>query len=85
MKAASIVAKPYIVRNRMDTREQLHTLIDELPSSVINNIMDYILQIEKVAPYLQKQQGSTEEEMRLERNFEKIVTEDRNLLQRLAK
>jgi hypothetical protein len=69
----------------MDTREQLHTLIDELPSSIINNIMDYLLQIEKVAPYLQKKEDSVEEEMRLERNFEKIIAEDRNLLQRLAK
>jgi hypothetical protein len=69
----------------MDTREQLHTLIDELPSSIINNIMDYLLQIEKVAPYLQKQEDSVEEEMSLERNFEKIIAEDRNLLQRLAK
>ncbi len=68
----------------METREQLHTLIDELPSEVINNIMDYILQLETAMPYLQQQEHAMEDDVRLERNFQKILAEDDNLLRRLA-
>ncbi len=68
----------------METREQLHTLIDELPSEVINNIMDYILQLETAMPCLQQQEHAMEDDVRLERNFQKILAEDDNLLRRLA-
>ena len=58
----------------MDTREQLHTLIDELPNEVIDDVLHYILQKEPQAKV----------ESRLQSNFQKILVEDRKLLERLA-
>jgi hypothetical protein len=74
MKAASTFAKPYIVRNLMETREQLHTLIDELPIEAVREIVEYIRQKD-----LQSVNISS-----LQQNFQKILAEDDNLLRRLA-
>lgn len=58
----------------MDTREEVHTLIDELPIEVVKDIAEYIRQ-----NVLQSVKTSS-----LQQNFQKILAEDDNLLRRLA-
>lgn len=63
-----------MVMNKVEIKEEINKIIDGLPDDLLNDLLVYLQEVEK------KPSSSTN----LVVNFRKILTEDRNLLHRLA-
>jgi hypothetical protein len=59
----------------METKQEIVQIVDKLPDEVLGELLKYLRQVEK----------STAEKMRLSLNLNTILTEDRELLEKLAK
>ena len=58
-----------------DIKEKLHKVVDELPDSISGQVLEY----------LNKIKAKSSEDLSLAKNLNKILKEDSNLLERLAK
>ena len=59
----------------METKQEIVQIINKLPDEVLGELLRYLRQVEK----------TTAEKMRLSLNLNTILTEDRELLEKLAK
>jgi restriction endonuclease Mrr len=59
----------------MEIKQEIVQIVDKLPNEVLSELLQYLRQVEK----------TTVEKMRLSLNFNTILTEDRELLEKLAK
>jgi hypothetical protein len=59
----------------METKQEIVQIVDKLPDEVLGELLKYLRQVEK----------TTAEKMRLSLNLNTILTEDRELLEKLAK
>lgn len=59
----------------MELKQEIVQIVNKLPNEVLGELLQYLRQIEK----------TTAEKMRLSLNLNTILTEDRELLQKLAK
>ncbi len=59
----------------MNVKQEITQIVDTLPDEVLNELLEYLRQVEKVS----------QEKMRLSLNLKTILTEDRELLEKLAK
>lgn len=58
-----------------EVKEEINRIISTLPEEVLNDVWQYLKQLE----------NSSKEQVELSVNLRKILTEDKNLLERLAK
>jgi restriction endonuclease Mrr len=59
----------------MELKQEIVQILDKLPNEVLSELLQYLRQVEK----------TTVEKMRLSLNLKTILTEDRELLEKLAK
>ncbi|TAE01522.1 MAG: hypothetical protein EAZ97_03280 [Bacteroidetes bacterium] len=59
----------------MEITQEITQIVNTLPKDVLGEVLQYLRQIEKVS----------QEKMRLSLNLKTILTEDRELLEKLAK
>ena len=59
----------------MELTQEITHIVNTLPKDVLGEVLQYLRQIEKVS----------QEKMRLSLNLKTILTEDRELLEKLAK
>ena len=59
----------------MELTQEITHIVNTLPKDVLGEVLQYLRQVEKVS----------QEKMRLSLNLKTILTEDRELLERLAK
>nr|MBI1229203.1 hypothetical protein [Cytophagales bacterium] len=59
----------------MELKQEIAQIVDKLPNEVLGELLQYLRQVEK----------TTIEKMRLSLNLNTILTEDRDLLEKLAK
>ncbi len=59
----------------MELKQEITEIVNTLPNDVLGELLLYLRQVEKVS----------QEQMRLSLNLKTILTEDRELLERLAK
>lgn len=59
----------------MGVKQEITQIVDTLPNTVLSELLHYLRQVEKVS----------QEKMRLSLNLKTILTEDSELLERLAK
>lgn len=59
----------------MELKQEIVQIVDKLPNEVLGELLKYLRQVEK----------TTKEKMRLSLNLNTILTEDRELLEKLAK
>ena len=59
----------------MEVKQEIVQIVDKLPTEVLGELLQYLRQVEK----------SSTEKMRLSINLNTILTEDRELLEKLAK
>lgn len=59
----------------MELKQEIEQIVDKLPNDVLVELLQYLRQVEK----------TTTEKMRLSLNLQTILTEDRELLKKLAK
>lgn len=59
----------------MELKQEIAQIVDKLPNEVLGELLQYLRQVEK----------TTVEKMRLSLNLNTILTEDRDLLEKLAK
>ena len=64
--------KKYMI---MELTQEITHIVNTLPKDVLGEVLQYLRQVEKVS----------QEKMRLSLNFKTILTEDRELLEKLAK
>ncbi|MCB9252934.1 MAG: hypothetical protein H6605_10735 [Flavobacteriales bacterium] len=57
-----------------EIKSQIHKVIDEIPEGVLENILEYLKQLQET-PY---------EKVNLTRNLKRIISEDKELLEKLA-
>ena len=65
----------FYFRSMAEVKEEIQQIINRLPDEVLSNVWQYLKQIE----------NSSKEEIEASIHFRKILTEDKNLLHRLAK
>jgi len=58
-----------------DIKSEIHKSLDKVPESVLQDVLDYLKQVE----------NQPIEKVNLTRNLRDILTEDKELLERLAK
>ncbi|MFN4945102.1 MAG: hypothetical protein ACOVOF_06595 [Chryseotalea sp.] len=58
-----------------DIKLEIQKSLDRVPESVLQNVLDYLKQVE----------NQSEEKVKLVKNLEDILSEDKELLARLAK
>ena len=59
----------------MELKQEITQIVNVLPNEVLGELLRYLRQVEKVS----------QEKMRLSLNLKTILTEDRELLEKLAK
>ena len=59
----------------MGVKQEITQIVNTLPNTVLSELLHYLRQVEKVS----------QEKMRLSLNLKTILTEDSDLLERLAK
>jgi hypothetical protein len=59
----------------METTQEITQIVNALPKEVLGEVLQYLRQLEKVS----------QEKMRLSLNLKTILTEDREVLEKLAK
>ena len=59
----------------MEIKQEITQIVDILPNEILGELLHYLRQVEKVS----------QEKMRLSLNLKTILTEDRELLEKLAK
>jgi hypothetical protein len=59
----------------METTQEIAQIVNALPKEVLGEVLQYLRQLEKVS----------QEKMRLSLNLKTILTEDREVLEKLAK
>lgn len=59
----------------MEVKQEIVQIVNKLPNEVLGELLQYLRQVEKTTP----------EKMRLSLNLNTILTEDRKLLEKLAK
>ena len=59
----------------MEVKQEINQIVDALPKEVLNELLQYLRQVEK----------ASQEKIRLSLNLKTILTEDKELLERLAK
>lgn len=59
----------------METKQEIVQIVNKLPNEILEEVLLYLRQVEK----------TTTEKMRLSLNLNTILTEDRELLEKLAK
>jgi uncharacterized protein (UPF0335 family) len=59
----------------MGVKQEITQIVNTLPNTVLSELLQYLRQVEKVS----------QEKMRLSLNLKTILTEDSELLERLAK
>jgi hypothetical protein len=60
---------------KMELKQEIVQIVNKLPNEVLGELLQYLRQVEK----------TTTEKMRLSLNLNTILTEDRELLEKLAK
>ncbi len=63
------------ITKRMETKQEIVYIVEKLPIEVLEELLQYRRQVEK----------TTTEKMRLSLNLNTILTEDQELLKKLAK
>jgi hypothetical protein len=58
-----------------EIKSEIQKTLDEVPENVLQDILDYLKEI----------QGKSPDKLRLSKNLRDILTEDKDLLERLAK
>ena len=59
----------------MELKQEINQIVNVLPNEVLGELLSYLRQVEKVS----------QEKMRLSLNLKTILTEDREVLEKLAK
>ncbi len=59
----------------MGVKQEITQIVNTLPNTVLSELLHYLRQVEKVS----------QEKMRMSLNLKTILTEDRELLEKLAK
>ena len=59
----------------MELKQEITQIVNVLPNEILGELLSYLRQVEKVS----------QEKMRLSLNVKTILTEDRELLEKLAK
>lgn len=59
----------------MELKQEITQIVNVLPNEILGELLSYLRQVEKVS----------QEKMRLSLNLKTILTEDRELLEKLAK
>ena len=59
----------------MEIKQEITQIVDILPNEILGELLHYLRQVEKVS----------QEKMRLSLNLKTILTEERELLEKLAK
>lgn len=59
----------------MSVKQEINEIVNTLPKDILGEVLQYLRQVEKVS----------QEKMRLSLNLKTILTEDRELLEKLAK
>lgn len=59
----------------LELRTQIHHAVDKAQEDILRGVLDYLNQA----------QEQSHEQIRRDNNFKRIITEDENLLRRLAK
>jgi len=59
----------------MEIKQEIGQIVDKLPNEILVELLQYLRQVEKTTP----------EKMRISLNLNTILTEDRELLEKLAK
>ncbi len=59
----------------METKQEIVEIVNKLPNDVLDEVLQYLRQFEK----------ASQTKMRLSSNLKTILTEDRDLLEKLAK
>ena len=59
----------------MEVKQEIVQIVDKLPDEILEELLQYLRQVEKTST----------EKMRLSLNLKTILTEDRELLEKLAK
>lgn len=59
----------------MEVKQEIVQIVDKLPDEILDELLQYLRQVEKTST----------EKMRLSLNLKTILTEDRELLEKLAK
>lgn len=59
----------------MEVKQEIVQIVDKLPNEILEELLQYLRQVEKTST----------EKMRLSLNLNTILTEDRELLEKLAK
>jgi flagellar motor switch protein FliG len=61
--------------NEMETKQEIVEIVNKLPNEVLSEVLQYLRQFEK----------TSQTKIRLSSNLNTILTEDRDLLEKLAK
>jgi predicted RNA-binding protein with EMAP domain len=59
----------------MEVKQEINQIVDALPKEVLDELLQYLRQVEK----------ASQEKIRLSLNLKTILTQDKDLLERLAK
>lgn len=59
----------------LELKTQIQKELDKVPEKVLQNVLDFLKQIQQQSP----------EQIRRDMNFKRILSEDKELLKRLAK
>jgi mRNA-degrading endonuclease RelE of RelBE toxin-antitoxin system len=59
----------------LELKTQIQKELEKVPENVLQNVLDYLKQIQQKSP----------EQIRRDDNFKRILSEDKELLKRLAK
>jgi mRNA-degrading endonuclease RelE of RelBE toxin-antitoxin system len=59
----------------LELKTQIQKELDKVPESILQNVLDYLKQVQQQSP----------EQIRRDINFRRILSEDKELLNRLAK
>ncbi len=66
--------KKVVMMKNVEIKKEITAIIQELPEDSLPSVLDYLKQVQSVAA----------QDVRCSQNLKKILTEDRQLLQRLA-
>ncbi len=59
----------------LEVKTQIQNILDQVPENILHDILDYLKQI----------QHQSHDQIKFSNNLKKILTEDKELLERLAK
>ncbi len=72
---SSATSKENTIMKTTEIKEEINKIIDKLPDEILGDLLEYLQQVEK----------NTTGKFPLTKNLRKILTEDKELLEKLAK